>query len=62
MTLLQLIRKVTVSTPPPPAVPPIAIPWPKYQRGYAELGRDLAPWQALVVAASQQQPTSRIQS
>lgn len=55
MTLLQLIRNVTASAPRTPAAPPIAIPWPKYQQGYAPLGRDLAPWEALVAAAARQQ-------
>jgi hypothetical protein len=55
MTLLQPIRNVTAGAPRTPAAPPIAIPWPKYQHGYAQLGRDLAPWEALVTAASRQQ-------
>jgi hypothetical protein len=60
MSLQQLLRIVTGKARPA-SPPPIAIPWPKYPQGYAELGRDLAPWQSLVAAASSQQAPSQQQ-
>jgi hypothetical protein len=60
MSLQQFLRIVTGKARQPEPEP-IAIPWPRYPQGYADLGRDLAPWQALVNAASAQQSPSQLQ-